>query len=43
MATETTVDATTNIPDCPAKICYRPVRVPVELSNQSDKIKVRCL
>ena len=36
----TATDAATNIPDCPAKICFNPIRTPVELENQSDVIKV---
>lgn len=28
------------IPDHPSKICYRPVRVPLPLEEQSDIVKV---
>lgn len=28
------------IPDHPSKICYSPVRLPLELDNQSDVLKV---
>uniref|UniRef100_A0A6A7FS43 Long-chain-fatty-acid--CoA ligase n=2 Tax=Hirondellea gigas TaxID=1518452 RepID=A0A6A7FS43_9CRUS len=39
MATEIKADASTNIPDCPAKICYNPIRLPFDLGAQSVLIK----